>query len=210
MSDYWNKYKNIYIDKNIEYQISKIFQYSTLKTNNTKTIEVINLLELGRMKKPEIFYEKIILKSLPYFINDIAMVLEKIVDEMKYIIFIPVLVINTNIDNLNPGVYMFDLKEKNLLLTTKLTSERIKNNHPVTIHWFLDLESSLALFGQATVIEGTKYVSKVQTLFEIYLENLFSIKCREFNMYIYSQRFTKEVNLNSRLCILLGNNEIII
>ncbi|MFJ5789614.1 hypothetical protein ACIP9G_05945 [Lysinibacillus sp. NPDC093197] len=210
MSNYWNKYKNIYIDKNIEYQISKIFQYSTLKTYNSNTTEIINLFELDRMKKPEIFHKKIILDSLPYFINNIAIVLEKIVNEIEYVIFIPVLVINTTINDLNPGAYMFDLKQKNLLLTMKFTSKRIKYNPPISIHWFLDLESAIALFGQAIVLEGTKYVSKVQTLFGIYLENLFSIKCKEFNIYMYSQRFTKDVNLNSRICILLGNNEIII
>lgn len=213
MSNYWNEYKNLYIDKNIEYKVSKMFQYSTLKKKNEKTVEIMTALNLNEIRVPDIVLKRIEKHNLPVKFINILDSLNKTISKTDFILFLPVLVINKKISNLSSGTYMFDLKRNQLLLV----SEQIPSSYGIdkqpkelSIHWFIDLESSVALFGKSAFFESVKHVSKMRTLFKVFLELDHSIKSEEFDIFMYGQRFTKEVNLNSRLCILLGNDEIII
>ncbi|GEK35599.1 hypothetical protein [Kurthia sibirica] len=210
MNKYWNEYKHIYIDKEIEYKISKIFQFSTEhESQKIDQMKIIKNLNLESIKHPDICLKQINFEPLPSIIKDIFRVLEMTVSHNEYLLFIPVLAIHSGIDNLKKGIYMLDFFNNQLLLTSNEVPSILQEitDSSITIHWFLDIESTVAMFNNLAVIEGTKHIAKNQTLFELFMKENTKLESKEIKI-LQAQKFSKEVGLNARICVLLASNKI--
>lgn len=210
MNRYWNEYRHVYINKDIEYKISKIFQFSLEYENHElEQKEIIENLQLKNIKYPDIVLERFEFEKLPLVIKDIFQALKMVVSYNEYLLFIPVLVIHSDLKPLETGVYMIDVINGQLLLTGNEVSPILErfDDSIVTLHWFLDLESTVAMFNNCSVFEGTKHVVKNQVLFNSLLEKNSTLESKEFKV-LQAQKLSKDLGLNARLCILLGNNVI--
>ena len=172
-------------------------------------MKIIKNLNLESIKHPDICLKQINFEPLPSIIKDIFRVLEMTVSHNEYLLFIPVLAIHSGIDNLKKGIYMLDFFNNQLLLTSNEVPSILQEitDSSITIHWFLDIESTVAMFNNLAVIEGTKHIAKNQTLFELFMKENTKLESKEIKI-LQAQKFSKEVGLNARICVLLASNKI--
>lgn len=207
MNNYWNEYRTMYVDKSTDNVIQKFIQFSkknSLKINKEK---VINDLNLNSIQNTDVFLKSFNINSLSVDIGKIVEALKVSLSNTSHILAIPILISYQN-KFLERGVYTFDLNNEKLL---KIGDEKLSNSSEskiYSIHWFLDIESSIALNDKSALLEGYKNVIEIITKFILHLEQNNNFKTHKYSIPLYNQSFTKSIGLNPRKCILIENIEL--
>lgn len=202
---YWNEHRERYIDKDVEKKLLKSYQYS-LPKKKYDLEKKINLLELNRLKRPDIYLYEIELNDIPS--KAIKNIFFKLKDYIKTNIFIyclPVININKNCSKkFSAGTYLFDIERNTLLkLNSKIIENNTEKDKSLKIFWLLDIKAAVCLYNRSGLLNGIKHTMTVKN------KVCNGINYDEYPILLHQQYLLKKIDLNPRELLLIDSIYII-
>lgn len=195
--NYWNEYKEQFVNRDIEIETLKFYQFSIGNNCLLKNRDFLMLAELDKMIIPDVYIQEIPIERLKQkIIKKIYKNFLAAIAPNKFHCL--VLMLNGRICENLQGSFCFDIYNHRLLQI----NNKVINKNKMLILGFLDLKASIYIYEYSAFMEGVKEVNR---LVDRALENILTI---DHTISAIHQRASKLAGVNNRELLLVSVSEI--